>query len=265
MKVTEFSQRVGIHASRIRYYDRMGIIRGDRRDNNYRDFTPQDAFSLYNAWMLRSYGIGLEECAEVQHGDVHDMASVLERYIDRTIQEMERQEKLLLRLRTMHSFCTLFEHPKERIHSRYLSSSYAIFTFGKGVMMDEQMEKDVRTLVEHMPYSYVVIQVPKESILSCREKLDVQIGVGILEENLEHLSLSIPSAERREETDILELLLEKENPLEITRSDIQPLLDEMEKQGLPITNLTGRVYCSYERDGKTMHGFGLATQMPYRR
>ncbi|MGM9942008.1 MAG: MerR family transcriptional regulator [Bulleidia sp.] len=258
MKVTEFARRIGFPASRIRYYDRMGIIRGDRRDNNYRDFTPEDVFSLYNAWMLRSYGIGLEECAEVQHGDIQDMASVLEKNIERIIEEMERQEKLLLRLRTMHSFCMLFADPKKRIHSRYLSNCYEIFTFGKNVKMDRQNELDVRTLVDHMPYSYMTIQITKESILSNQENPDVRIGVGILEENLQQLGVSIPSANRKQETEILEFLMEKENPLAITRTEIQPFLDEIARRGIELSDLTGRIYCSYGKNGKSVYGFGLA-------
>ena len=57
---------------------------------------------------------------------------------------------------------------------------------------------------------------------------------------------------------IKEQLFEMSNPFELRRSDLQPLLDEMKERGIPYCDLTGRIYCSYEKEGKTVHCFGLA-------
>ena len=44
MKVYEFATRLGIPASKIRYYDRNGVISGKRLEkNNYREYDRIDA------------------------------------------------------------------------------------------------------------------------------------------------------------------------------------------------------------------------------
>ena len=55
MKVNEFSKLIGIPDSKIRYYDRKGLISSDRKENNYRDYDMTDALNLYHAQMLRSF------------------------------------------------------------------------------------------------------------------------------------------------------------------------------------------------------------------
>lgn len=61
MKVNEFARQLGIVSSKVRYYDRMGLIQGERQDNNYRNFTPQDALNIYHAQMLRSFDMSIQE------------------------------------------------------------------------------------------------------------------------------------------------------------------------------------------------------------
>lgn len=265
MKVTEFSKKIGIAASKIRYYDRLGLIEGERQDNNYRDFTKEDALQVYHTQMLRSYGIGIEECSQAKHGSIETIDGVLESHINEVIEEIREREKLLIRLRTMQSYYHLFENRTEGLHGRYLSACYEIITFGRDIKVTEQMETDVRTLVDHMPYSYPVVQISAESVAGTEEKLDVRIGVGILKENLEHLGLSVPSATLREETDIEEQLFEMEDPFSLKRSDIEPLLCRMKELGISSIPLTGRIYCSYEREGKTVYCFGLAVPVSYRK
>lgn len=263
MKVTEFSKKIGISASKIRYYDRLGLIEGERQDNNYRDFTRDDVLQIYHTQMLRSYGIGIEECSQTKHGSIETIDDVLESHINEVIEEIREREKLLIRLRTMQSYYHLFEGHREGLHARYLSACYEIITFGNDVHVTPQMETDIRTLVDHMPYSYPVVKVSKESIESGKEDLDVRLGVGILKENLEHLGLSVPSARLNPETNIEELLFETDDPFSLKRSDIQPLLDRMEELHLHAIPLAGRVYCSYEKEGRTVYCFGLAIPVPY--
>ena len=39
MKINNFAKRLGLPTSKIRYYENIGLIKGDRQEkNNYRDF-----------------------------------------------------------------------------------------------------------------------------------------------------------------------------------------------------------------------------------
>lgn len=60
MKVHDFAKCLGLPDSKVRYYDRSGLIQGGRqKENNYRDLAQADALSIYHANMLRSFGMGV--------------------------------------------------------------------------------------------------------------------------------------------------------------------------------------------------------------
>lgn len=54
MYVNEFARRLGLTASKMRYYDRSGLYQSRRGENNYRDFTDADALDAYLAQSLRA-------------------------------------------------------------------------------------------------------------------------------------------------------------------------------------------------------------------
>ena len=262
MKVNEFSRRTGIPASRIRYYDRLGLIHGGRSNNNYRDFTEADVLPFYHSQVLRSYGMGIDELREKQYGDIEELREVLDQYIDKTILEIKKQELMLLRLRTMKSFHDLFYEQETVIHERYLSPNYLIDSFGNNQELTEEDTQDIQTLAEHFPYSYIGVRISKKSLQSGKEDLEVSIGLGILKENMDKIGLSLHDREIRRGGNLLEQLLETEDPFSLKRNDLKPLLQEMERRNLPMCEVAGRVYCSYRKDGKLMHGIGLGVILP---
>lgn len=262
MKVNEFSRRTGIPASRIRYYDRLGLIHGERSNNNYRDFTETDVLPFYHSQVLRSYGMGIDELQDKQYGDIEELREVLDQYIDKTILEIKKQELMLLRLRTMKSFHDLFYEQKTVIHERYLSPNYLIDSFGNNQELTEEDMENIRILADHFPYSYIGVRIPKSSLMNGNEKLDVRLGLGILKENMEKIEISLHADRIRTGGNLLEQLLETEDPFSLKRSDLKPLLKEMERRNLPMQEVAGRVYCSYMKDGILVHGIGLGIILP---
>ena len=259
MKINEFAKRLGLPNSKIRYYEKIGLINGNRQDkNNYRDFKNEDALEVYSALMLRSYGMGIQECFDAKRENIDEINSWIEKYIEKTKQEIKRQEMLLVRLRTIESYSEMFRIDPNQIHIRYLSVPYEIWTFGKNITLTKQHYRDIEVLMNNMPYSYACIRVTKESILSDGEDLDVSLGVGILKENTDMLNIEIPSANKRNEGNILEQIFEMEDPFQIKKSDIKPLLEKIEELNIELTDLIGRIYVCYDKNGKTVYGFGLA-------
>ena len=211
--------------------------------------------------MLRSYGMGIQKCFDAKEENIEEINSWIEKYIEKTKQEIKRQEMLLLRLRTIESYSEMFRIDPNQIHIRYLSEPYEIWTFGNNIKLTKQHYKDIEILVNSMPYSYACIKVSKESILADGEDLDVSIGIGILKESVDLLDIKISSASVRREGNILEQLFEMEDPFQIKKSDLTPLLTKIKELNLELTDLIGRVYVCYEKDGKTVYGFGLAIML----
>ena len=64
-KIKEFAAMTGMPASKIRFYERRGLFRGEREENGYRVFTPEDAFRSNAFRVLLQYGFTIDEAIEM--------------------------------------------------------------------------------------------------------------------------------------------------------------------------------------------------------
>ena len=259
MKVHEFARRLGLPDSKVRYYDRSGLIQGGRqKGNNYRDLTGQDALNIYHAQMLRSFGMGVQEALEAQGQEL----TVIDGWVGGHAGELERQiaweEMRLQRLREMQAYFSMVESRKGRMGQNFVGESYNLWSFGGNSPLSPVEEKTVQLLAQNMPFSYIAIRVTRESLLSPGEELEVNVGLGILEQNRVKLGLELPpEIPLSRGGSKVNLLLELQDPFAITKADIAPLLDEIDRRGTEPQDLVGRIFISYMRDGSFVHGVAL--------
>lgn len=260
MRVHEFASRLGVPASKIRYYDRNGIISGKRQENNnYREYDIKDAFDIYNALMFRSFDMSVSQAAEVNSdcrlADINDWLS---RHIAEVKQQITLEQMRLARLQQMKAYFTDIKEGQIRVETFQLQKNYEIWTLGTGEELDAQAVKTARLLVDHLPYSYVALKIPEKSLFE-DECYEVQAGLGILEENrircgldLEGIAFEIEKAER------LTIWLEKENPFLLTRSDLEPIFQAASQRGVELFgDAVGRMYLGYTTGGRRVHCFAL--------
>lgn len=260
MKVHEFAARLGIPASKIRYYDRNGIISGKRlAKNNYREYDMIDALDIYNALMFRSFDMSINQAAEINEDcrlkDVND-------WLSRHILEVEQQialEKIRLdRLQQMKAYFTEIKEGQTRVEKFQLQKNYEVWTFGTENEPDMKTVQLAKTLAKHLPFSYVALKIPEKSLFK-DHNYQVQAGLGILEENrircgidLQDAAFETAGAER------LTIWLEKENPFLLTHSDLEPIFEEACRQNVELFgDAMGRMYLSYTADGRRVHCFAL--------
>ncbi|MGK9169473.1 Cu(I)-responsive transcriptional regulator [Inquilinus limosus] len=62
MNIGEAARRSGLPAKTIRYYEEIGLVRPDRRDNNYRDYCPHTVEVLRFLRRSREFGFSIEQC-----------------------------------------------------------------------------------------------------------------------------------------------------------------------------------------------------------
>jgi MerR family copper efflux transcriptional regulator len=62
MNIGTVSVKSGLPAKTIRYYEDIGLISPDRRDNGYRDYSTEDEHRLRFLQRSRSLGFSVEEC-----------------------------------------------------------------------------------------------------------------------------------------------------------------------------------------------------------
>jgi MerR family copper efflux transcriptional regulator len=97
MNIGEASDRSGLTAKTIRYYEEIGLIRADRGDNGYRDYGTKDVHKLRFLQRSRGLGFSVEECRQLlalyedksrASADVREIASTKLTEIDRKIREL---------------------------------------------------------------------------------------------------------------------------------------------------------------------------------
>lgn len=259
MKVHDFARRLGLPDSKVRYYDRAGLIQGERqKGNNYRDFTDQNALNIYHAQMLRSFGMGIQEALDAQRQEL----AVIDGWVGDYAEELERkialQEMRLQRLREMQDYFSMIQARKDKLGHSERDASFNIYNFGKTGPLSPENRESIQLLAQNMPFSYIGIRISRESLTAPGDGLDVSIGLGILERNRNKLGLVLPQSARTPGSALVDLLLEIHDPFAMTKRDIAPLLEEIARRNLVLKDdLIGRIYISYMKNGDFVHGVSL--------
>lgn len=260
MKVHDFARRLGLPDSKVRYYDRSGLIQGGRqKGNNYRDFTDQDALNIYHAKMLRSFDMSVQEALEAKDQDL----SIIDGWVEEHARELERQiaweEMRLIRLREMQAYFFMIQTRRDKLGRSERDASFNIHNFGKTRPLTPPEQEAIQLLAQNMPFSYIAIKVSRESLMAPGDDLDVSIGLGILERNRAKIGLVLPpEILPTPGSPLVDLLLEIHDPFSMTKRDIAPILEEIKRRNLVLKNdLIGRIYISYVKDGRFVHGVSL--------
>ena len=102
MNIGSVSEKSGLPAKTIRYYEDIGLIRPDRRDNGYREYTIEDVHRLRFLQRSRSLGFSVEECRQLLslYGDCDRESSEVKAIATAKLVEIERK---ITELQGMHA------------------------------------------------------------------------------------------------------------------------------------------------------------------
>lgn len=258
MKVNEFSKRLGIPKSKIRYYDRVGLINGDRQDNNYRNFSNLDALEIYNAQLLRSFDMSIEDTINAKGQTLDEINGWFYERAEELEEIIQREQMKLLRIQTMQEYFEIVNKKHMELTTYDLDDSYNIFSLNSKDPSEDIFEA-MEILADIMPYSYVAVRISKDSIYDDTDRLDVAIGLGILEKNKQKLNIELPkSIKKTKGGQKLNIALEVEDPLGITKEQLSPLIKNMTDNNEELEcDLVGRIYISYMKNDRFVHGIGL--------
>src|SRR5436190_18298273 len=65
MNIGEAARASGLPAKTIRCYEEIGLVRADRRDNNYRDYSDTSVHKLRFLQRARKLGFSIEKCRQL--------------------------------------------------------------------------------------------------------------------------------------------------------------------------------------------------------
>ncbi|MGD9868018.1 MAG: Cu(I)-responsive transcriptional regulator [Hyphomicrobiales bacterium] len=103
MNIGTVSEKSGLPAKTIRYYEDIGLISPDRRDNGYRDYSTEDVHRLRFLQHSRSLGFSVEECRQLLslYGDRVRESAEVKAIASSKLVEIERKIAELQALRDM--------------------------------------------------------------------------------------------------------------------------------------------------------------------
>ncbi len=103
MNIGTVSEKSGLPAKTIRYYEDIGLISPDRRDNGYRDYSMEDVHRLRFLLRSRSLGFSVEECRQLLslYGDRDRESAEVKALATTKLGEIERKIAELQSLRDM--------------------------------------------------------------------------------------------------------------------------------------------------------------------
>jgi DNA-binding transcriptional MerR regulator len=70
MKIKELEELLSISRSNIRFYEKQGLFSPQRKENNYRDYGPEDIAALKEIIVYRKLGFTIEEIAQIQNKEL---------------------------------------------------------------------------------------------------------------------------------------------------------------------------------------------------
>lgn len=111
MNIGDAAELSGLPAKTIRYYEDIGLVRANRGDNGYRDFSRRDTHKLAFLGRARSLGFTIQECRtllslyEDRSRASADVKGVAEHHLDRITDKIAELEAMRTTLRTLISSC----------------------------------------------------------------------------------------------------------------------------------------------------------------
>lgn len=112
-----------------------------------------------------------------------------------------------------------------------------------------------------MPFSFIAIKIDKDSLInSTSNQLNVSVGLGILKHNAIKLNLQLSHYDCYRANETLQYVFETENPFELTKAQLQPIVDYIETHSLQHQDIIGRIVLSYMKDGTFQHGIMVSVQ-----
>ena len=112
MNIGNASEKSGLSAKTIRYYEDIGLLQADRAGNGYRDYSMSDVHRLRFLQRSRSLGFSVEECRQLlslysdkdrESASVKAIAKAKLTEIDRKLAELtELRDTLRVLVRSCH-------------------------------------------------------------------------------------------------------------------------------------------------------------------
>ena len=167
-KIGDVSRILGISADLLRYYEKKGVVRPQKDQNNdYRYYDTWDINFLIDCLWFKHFGFGIPQVAYMVTDCYHgDLISLLDEKSDQMASEIRKQEQLLARLREYREavervkaglgVCDIQDSPELICYLNRFNYSYNY---------TPEMQRLSRQWQEYMPFTQRYFEIPQEGLM----------------------------------------------------------------------------------------------------
>ena len=191
-RMKEFSAMTGLSQSKIRFYEKQGLILSDRSENGYRVFTPEDAFKSNSFRMLLQYGFSVEEAIielDSSHGTGEFEQSLLKQK-EKLLCEADtiayRLKRLEAALDLINSVPSLGFEMVDAADQLYVNASY-----GRDFSISLENEEAINEYYNLLSLSSCARIIKKENLLDNSNTVDPNYILTITENEKHRLSQGV--------------------------------------------------------------------------
>lgn len=154
-KINYIAKLFNVKPSAIRYWETEGLIGSERADNNYRMFSKNDIFDIWEIDMYRKMEIPVKQLKKLPDMNINEIMELTDGAEKRIISEIQEKEKMLKILRTYkNGFAKM-----QRINSRPFEKSIPDI---EKIEVDYFNEESMKRTVEN-PYICCLVFNENES------------------------------------------------------------------------------------------------------
>ena len=261
MKLNEFSKRIGLPVTKLRYYARFGVTEPERAENNYREFKKDEAIKIYNALMMRSFDMKIEDIVDLHNTEKSvDVDSWVFGQLNDIQSKIEQLQIRLDRLKELKKSIEQYQEYKGNPFVAPRFSEYVLWSFEDDFKFNDENIEMLRKMTNRCPFSYIALKYKQEDIN--KDVFSPSLGIGVLKKNIEKCGLKVPeNAEYTGDLQYIGCYFENDRMFELTQEDLKPLYELAKEMNVELTgDLTGRFYMAYPKNGKLIYCYALGRE-----
>ena len=251
-KIGDVSRILGISADLLRYYEKKGVVRPQKDQNNdYRYYDTWDINFLIDCLWFKHFGFGIPQVAYMVTDCYHgDLISLLDEKSDQMASEIRKQEQLLARLREYREavervkaglgVCDIQDSPELICYLNRFNYSYNY---------TPEMQRLSRQWQEYMPFTHRYFEIPQEGLMG--DGADFAWGFSLRTPYAEELDVQVkPPVKRLPSRRCIHSAFRSAGKNAFTPRHLSFLLDFAKEQELKIAgNAMGTLVCSVREEG----------------
>ena len=251
-KIGDVSRILGISADLLRYYEKKGVVRPQKDQNNdYRYYDTWDINFLIDCLWFKHFGFGIPQVAYMVTDCYHgDLISLLDEKSDQMASDIRKQEQLLARLREYREavervkaglgVCDIQDSPELICYLNRFNYSYNY---------TPEMQRLSRQWQEYMPFTQRYFEIPQEGLMG--DGADFAWGFSLRTPYAEELDVQVkPPVKRLPSRRCIHSAFRSAGKNAFTPRHLSFLLDFAKEQELKIAgNAMGTLVCSVREEG----------------